>query len=71
MKRSEKDLIGRAVVDAEFRTRLLKDPDGVISGEGYEVGEETRERIRQAASASPAAVESAISASAREGGVGA
>jgi len=70
MKKSEKDLIGRAVVDSEFRARLLKDPDGVISAEGYEVADETRSRIREAASSTPTAVAAAIDAAVREGGVG-
>jgi hypothetical protein len=69
--KSEKDLIGRAVVDAPFRARLLADPDGVIDAEGYVVSDETRARIREAARSTPASVEAAISAAARDGGVGA
>lgn len=70
MKRSESDLIGRAVVDTGFRARLLKDPEGVISAEGYEVGSEMRGRLKEAASSSPDAIDAAIAAAAREGGVG-
>ncbi len=29
------EFVGRAVNDAEFRKRLLKDPVGVIEAEGY------------------------------------
>ena len=70
MKKSERDLIGRAVVDAEFRGRLLKDPDGVVEIEGYEISDDARARLRETASLSPAAVEAAIATAAREGGVG-
>lgn len=69
--KSEKDLIGRAVVDAQFRTRLLADPDGVIDAEGYTVSDETRARIREAAQSTPASISAAIHAAARDGGVGA
>lgn len=69
--KSDKDLIGRAVVDAAFRARLLADPDGVIEAEGYVVADETRARIKEAASSTTASVEAAIHSAAREGGVGA
>ncbi|MDP7114708.1 MAG: Os1348 family NHLP clan protein [Myxococcota bacterium] len=37
------EFVGRAVNDAEFRKRLLKDPVGVIEAEGYEVPENVLE----------------------------
>jgi hypothetical protein len=68
MKKSADDLIARAVVDSDFRARLMADPDGVIAAEGYDVNDETRARIKEAASASPDAVNAAITAVVRDGG---
>lgn len=70
MSKSEADLIGRAVVDADFRGRLLADPDGTIASEGYEVSDETRRRITEAVNSSPEAIEAAIQTAARDGGIG-
>lgn len=56
MAKGKQELIGRAVVDADFRKRLLADPEGVIQAEGYEVGPEVIEQIK---SMDPAAAESA------------
>ncbi len=35
------ELIGRALFDAEFRERLLADPEGTLRAEGIEPDEET------------------------------
>lgn len=69
-KKTESELIGRAVVDSGFRKQLLADPDRTIQAEGYEIGSDMLERIREAAIATPEAVDAAIAAAAREGGVG-
>jgi hypothetical protein len=69
-KKTEAELIGRAVVDSGFRKQLLNDPDRTIESEGYEVGPEMLERIRDAASTTPEAMDSAIAAAARAGGAG-
>lgn len=69
-KKSEAELIGRAVVDSSFRQQLLADPERTIHAEGYDVGAETLQRIRDAATSTPEAVDAAIAAAAREGGVG-
>ncbi|WP_437594934.1 Franean1_4349 family RiPP [Sorangium sp. So ce1000] len=70
LKKSEAELIGRAVVDSSFRQQLLADPDRTIQAEGYDVAPETLQRIRDAASSTPEAVDAAIAAAARDGGVG-
>ncbi|WP_437735959.1 Franean1_4349 family RiPP [Sorangium sp. So ce1335] len=69
-KKTEAELIGRAVVDSSFRQQLLADPERTIAAEGYEVGSETLQRIRDASTSTPEAVDAAIAAAAREGGVG-
>ncbi|WP_437280738.1 Franean1_4349 family RiPP [Sorangium sp. So ce375] len=69
-KKSEAELIGRAVVDSSFRKQLLADPERTIHAEGYDVGSETLQRIRDAATSTPEAVDAAIAAAARDGGVG-
>jgi hypothetical protein len=38
-------LIGRAVLDAEFRARLLADPEKVIRDEGFDLTEEELEKV--------------------------
>lgn len=70
MKKTEQDLIGRAVVDPEFRKRLLADPDEVVVSEGYDVSPEMIAQIKKSIAMSPAAVDAAIESAAREGGVG-
>ncbi|XXT22227.1 Franean1_4349 family RiPP [Sorangium sp. So ce429] len=69
-KKPEAELIGRAVVDSSFRQQLLADPERTIQAEGYDVGPETLQRIREAATSTPEAVDAAIATAAREGGVG-
>ena len=70
MKKSEQDLIGRAVTDADFRRRLLADPDGTIASEDYAISDEMRQQIKDAAASSPDAIDAAIHAAGREGGIG-
>ena len=70
MKKTEADLIGRAVVDSGFRKQLLTDPDRILKDEGYTVSPETLARIREAGSSTPEAIDAAIAAAARDGGVG-
>lgn len=54
--KGKEELIGRAVVDADFRKRLLEDPDAVIAAEGYEIDAATLEQIK---SVDPDAAEAA------------
>lgn len=68
--KTEQELIRRAVVDPEFRKRLLADAEGVIKTEGYEVSAEVLEQIKKSITMTPAAVEAAVELAAREGGVG-
>lgn len=68
--KTEQDLIARAILDAEFRGRLLKEPEAVIDAEGYQVSPQTRERIKSVATMTPQAIESAVISAAREGSVG-
>lgn len=69
-KKTEAELIGRAVVDPSFRQQLLASPERTIEAEGYDVAPETLQRIRDAATSTPEAVDAAIATAAREGGVG-
>lgn len=68
--KTEKELIGRAVVDPEFRKRLLADPEGVIASEGYEVSAETLAELKKTIAMTPAAVDAAIETAMRDGGAG-
>jgi hypothetical protein len=40
-------LIGRAVLDTEFRARLLADPEKVIREEGFDLTEEELEKVKE------------------------
>lgn len=46
MKKDTKELIGRAVVDTDFRRRLLQDPEATIRDEGYEIDEEVLLKLK-------------------------
>ena len=39
-------MIGRAVVDDNFRGRLLKDPEATVKAEGYDVGTDMLDKIK-------------------------
>lgn len=45
MSKGKEELIGRAVIDEEFRARLLADPAGTIAAEGYEVDQELIDQL--------------------------
>jgi len=38
--KAQEEIIGRAVVDPDFRKRLLADPEGTIAAEGYSASPE-------------------------------
>ncbi len=42
-------LVGRAILDPDFRRKLLNDPDGTVTGEGFKITEAELDQIRQAA----------------------
>lgn len=42
-------LVGRAVLDPDFRRKLLDDPDGTVSAEGFTITAAEMDQIRQAA----------------------
>jgi hypothetical protein len=42
-------LVGRAILDPEFRKQLLDDPDGTVKGAGFSITEEELKHIREAA----------------------
>ncbi len=42
------ELLGRAVVDAEFRARLMEDPAKAAKEEGFELTEEQIKAIKEA-----------------------
>lgn len=52
----KEELIGRAIIDADFRKRLLADPQGTIEAEGFEVEPELIEQLK---GIDPAAAEAA------------
>jgi len=61
MEQGQKDhfaLIERTVMDVDFRNRLLEDPEGTISAEGYDVPEDL---LTQVKSMDRGALEAAIS----------
>lgn len=51
-------LIGRAVIDPDFRKQLLADPEGTIKAGGYTIDDETLELLKNF---DPAAAEEAAS----------
>lgn len=69
-KKTEQELIGRAVTDPVFRKKLLADPEGVVASDGYEVSAETLAEIKKAVTLTPTAVDAAIESAVREGGAG-
>jgi Ribosomally synthesized peptide prototyped by Frankia Franean1_4349. len=42
-------LVGRAILDPEFRKQLLDDPDGTVKGAGFVLTDAELDRIREAA----------------------
>lgn len=52
----KEELIGRAIIDAEFRARLLADPQGTIDAEGFVVEPEL---VNQLKNLDPSAAEAA------------
>jgi Ribosomally synthesized peptide prototyped by Frankia Franean1_4349. len=42
-------LVGRAVIDEEFRKRLINDPDGTIKDAGFQLTDAELDQIRNAA----------------------
>jgi hypothetical protein len=47
-KKTVEDLIGHAMSDKSFRTRLLASPEETLAAEGYEVSPEVIEAIKAA-----------------------
>jgi hypothetical protein len=41
-------LVGRAVIDEEFRKRLISDPDGTIKDAGFSLSDEELKQIQDA-----------------------
>jgi len=58
MSKGRDELIGKAVMDPEFRKRLLADPEKVIADEGYEIDDALLEQLRNI---DPEAAEAATS----------
>jgi len=42
-------LVGRAILDLDFRKRLLDDPEGTVKDSGFNISESELEQLRQAA----------------------
>lgn len=55
---------------AQFRTRLLEDPDGLIAEEGYDLTEEEYNILKNATKEAMDRTAEFVAASASEGGVG-
>jgi len=45
-KKGYDELVGRAVNNPKFRARLLKDPEGVIADEGFDVPADVIETLK-------------------------
>ena len=43
-------LIGRAVIDPDFRKQLIADPDGTVKSAGFSLSDDELEQVRKAAS---------------------
>lgn len=60
----KEELIGRAVIDIDFRNRLLADPVGTIEAEGYDIEPALLEQLKNldpaAAAAAAAGLDSAF-----------
>lgn len=46
MQKSLNELIGRAVLDPNFRRRLFEDPEQTLAEEGYDLGPEIIEKFK-------------------------
>lgn len=53
------ELIGRAIQDPDFRRRLLADPQGAVTAEGYELDQDQIEALQEL---DPEAIDEAIEA---------
>lgn len=42
-------LVGRAILDPDFRRKLLDNPDGTVKDEGFAISEAEMDQIRRAA----------------------
>lgn len=42
-------LVGRAILNPDFRKRLLDDPDGTVKDEGFTISGDELEELRKAA----------------------
>jgi hypothetical protein len=68
--KTEQELIAKAVVDSDFRKRLLADPEGVVASDGYEISAGTLKELKKTIAMTPEAVNAAIEAAVRDGGAG-
>ncbi len=53
------ELIGRAIQDADFRRRLLADPESAVTAEGYALDQDQIEALQEL---DPEAIDEAIEA---------
>jgi hypothetical protein len=56
-KKSYDDMVSRAIVDPKFRAALLKDPEGTIKAENYDVPPDALDKLKNL---DPVAAEAAI-----------
>ena len=57
-KKGYNELVGRAIVDQDFRKKLLTDPDKVIKDEGFDIAPEILAKLK---AIDPVAAEAAVS----------
>lgn len=56
-KKGYNELVGQAIIDADFRKKLLSDPEGVIQAEGFEVEQAIVDKLK---AIDPVAAEAAV-----------
>ncbi len=57
-KKGYNELVGQAIIDADFRKKLLADPEQVIADEGYEIDQAVVDKLK---AIDPVAAEAAVS----------
>jgi hypothetical protein len=57
-KKGYNELVGQAIIDADFRKKLLADPEGLIQAEGFEIDQAIIDKLK---AIDPVAAEAAVS----------
>lgn len=56
-KKGYNELVGQAIIDADFRKKLLADPEGLIQAEGFEIDQAIIDKLK---AIDPVAAEAAV-----------